>query len=255
MNINKITIIGGQGAMGQFFKSRFQDRGLSVHVLDQPLSRESIRDSVPNSDVVLLATPTHACKEVMHEIKEFLHVDTILADICSVKLTPLKAMQDLHSGPVVGTHPLFGPQPEESDILKTAIVPCAEEEADRKIFALMEDIGLAPFSTTADEHDRALAFIQGLNFVSTVSYLAAIPSEESIKQFLTPSFHRRLQASKKMLTQDWEMFENLFETNPYSQETVRQLRSYLNLASAGELDLLRDKASWWWNDENTGGGT
>jgi len=255
MNIDKITIIGGLGAMGQFFQSRLEKRGFSIHVLDQPLEQENIQNCVPCSELVLLATPTHACEHVLRQIQGYLQQNTILADICSVKITPLKIMQDLHSGPVVGTHPLFGPAPEENDTLKTAIVPSTNDRADQNIFALLRDIGLAPFSTTAEEHDRALAFIQGLNFVSTVTYLAAIPSEEHIKQFMTPSFHRRLQAAQKMLTQDWEMFENLFETNPHSQEAVRQLRSYLNLASAGEMDILRDKASWWWNEEDTGGGT
>ncbi|MFW6415063.1 MAG: prephenate dehydrogenase/arogenate dehydrogenase family protein [Thermodesulfobacteriota bacterium] len=255
MQINTISIIGGLGAMGQFFKSRFERQGSRVETLDNPLTEENIRNTIPGCDAVLLATPTHACEEVLQKISDYLDSSTILADICSVKMRPLKIMLKMHSGPVVGTHPLFGPNPENEEILKTAIVPGREESANKSIHFLMQAIGLAPFTTTAEEHDRALAFIQGLNFVSTVSYLAAIPSEDSIKEFLTPSFRRRLEASQKMLTQDWEMFENIFEANPYSQEAVRQLRSYLNLASAGELDLLRDKASWWWDVKNTGGGS
>jgi len=254
MQIDKISIIGGLGAMGQFFKSRLEQQGIGVEILENPLTRENIQDTIPGSDVVLLATPTHACEEVLQKIAEYLDSSTILTDICSVKMRPLKLMLQMHSGPVVGTHPLFGPNPENEEILKTAIVPGRDESANNSVFYLMETIGLTPFTTTAEEHDRSLAFIQGLNFVSTVSYLAAIPSESSIKEFLTPSFRRRLEASQKMLTQDWEMFENIFEANPYSQEAVRQLRSYLNLASAGELDLLRDKASWWWDEENKGGG-
>lgn len=67
-----------------------------------------------------------------------------------------------------------------------------------------------------------------------------------VEKFLTPSFYRRLDAARKMLTEDSELFQNILEENPYSLEVIRHFRSFLNLAAAGELDLLQDKANWWW---------
>ncbi len=51
-----------------------------------------------------------------------------------------------------------------------------------------------------------------------------------------------------MLTQDTELFEIISEANPYLQETNRKFMSYLGLAAGGELDLLADRAQWWWRD-------
>jgi prephenate dehydrogenase len=44
----------------------------------------------------------------------------------------------------------------------------------------------------------------------------------------------------------------MFEANPYSQDAVRHFRRFLNLAAAGDMDLLQDMAAWWWRAETTG---
>lgn len=240
--------------MGQFFLERFQRQGTIVQVLDKPLIREKMHSSISPADLVLLATPIQACEFILTEIQSFIQNSTILADICSVKSKPLELMLEMHSGPVVGTHPLFGPDPEPGDTLKTAVIPGRDKKAEESVFCLIQSIGLTPFKTSAKEHDQALAFIQGLNFVSTLSYLATTPPEENIKEFITPSFRRRLKAAHKMLTQDFEMFEDMFELNPYSQEIVHKFSSHLNLAAAGELNLLKEKASWWWSEQDKGEG-
>ena len=249
-----ITIIGGKGAMGRFFQQRFQSLGLDVTGLDKPLEKKGLEKRVPVSDLVLLAVPAEAVEQVLGQMQDLLPASTVLADICSVKVNPLRAMLRKHSGPVVGTHPLFGPCPEEGAGLRVALVEGRDRQAWAKVRSLFESIGLAPFAAEAEEHDHALAFIQGLNFVSTVSYLAAVTHEPATRKYLTPSFERRLQAARKMLTEDSELFQSLFEANPYSQDAVRCYRSYLNLAAAGELDLLENKAAWWWSKETSGGG-
>ena len=52
-----------------------------------------------------------------------------------------------------------------------------------------------------------------------------------------------------MLTRDAELFSNLFEANPYSQESVRMFRSVLNVAAGGDIELLAERAAWWWRAE------
>ena len=59
-------------------------------------------------------------------------------------------------------------------------------------------------------------------------------------------FRRRLRAAEKMLTEDGTMFTGLFEANPYSHEAVRQYRKMLNVAAAGDIELLCRRAQWWW---------
>ena len=47
-------------------------------------------------------------------------------------------------------------------------------------------------------------------------------------------------------TEDGTMFTGLFEANPYSHEAVRQYRKMLNVAAAGDIELLCRRAQWWW---------
>lgn len=254
MSISKITIVGGLGAMGGFFRKRLSQASVTSYILDRPILHNEAAKYLSDCQAVLLTVPTQALEEVMRAIVPLLPEKVILMDISSVKIKPMQKMLQGFSGPVVGTHPLFGPDPDKNISLKIATVPGRKRKAFDQVVAFLEDIGLQPFETTAEEHDRAMAYIQGLNFVSTLSYLASTCQNHQIEKFLTPSFHRRLEAARKMLTEDAEMFQNLFEDNPYSHDAVRQYRSFLNLAAAGELDLLVEKASWWWWTSTNQGG-
>ncbi len=254
MKTQTITIIGGNGGMGRFFQQRFKDRGDRIFACDHPLEENLLSEAITESGIILLTIPLEAYEEVLKRISPYIKDDSTLMDICSVKIKPLEMMLRHHKGPVIGTHPLFGPEPDNQTPLRIALIPGRDHGSINFVHQLLESIYLRPFQTTAQKHDRALAFIQGLNYVTTLSYLAAFSHEPEMEKFLTPSFHRRLQAAQKMLTQDAQMFQTLFEANPYSQEAIRKFRSFLNLTSAGELDLVLDKANWWWGRDLEGGG-
>ena len=81
----------------------------------------------------------------------------------------------------------------------------------------------------------------------SVAYFALLAGQKDLLPFLTPSFRRRQNAARKMLTEDAQLFAGLFEANPHSHEAVRQYRQMLNLAAAGDIDLLCRRAQWWWN--------
>jgi shikimate kinase len=171
----------------------------------------------------------------------------VLVDIASVKIQPMAQMQKAYAGPVVGTHPLFGP--DTTGDLRVAVCPGAQagEEDIRLVEELFVRIGCAPFRTTAQEHDEAVAYIQGLNFVTSAAYFATLADHPEFLPFLTPSFQRRREAAATMLTDGGPLFEALFEANPASQDAVRSYRAFLNLAAGGDLSLLRERALWWWN--------
>ena len=240
--------------MGRFFAERLQGCGLEVSSLDKPLREEEAAECVSDSALVLLAVPPHAVGEVLDRLQGLLSTESVLADICSVKVEPLQRMLASHTGPVVGTHPLFGPDPEPGTDLRVALFPGRDDQAGEWVRGLLLRAGLSPFQAEAAEHDRAMAFLQGLNFATTTAYLAAASHDTAISKYMTPSFQRRLDAARKMLNEDAELFQALFESNHYSQEAVRCYRSYLGLAAGGELDLLLNRACWWWNGNKDPGG-
>ena len=244
--IQTILFIGGNGAMARFLQPRLEEAGYAVRGVDKPLDGEQLRTAASGVDLVILAVPVPAVEEVLAKVVPFVPARAILADICSVKDAPLRHMLHYFSGDVVGTHPLFGPAPDAATPLRTVLVPGRGANALERVRDVFERVGLVCFESTAEAHDRSVALLQGLNFVTSVAYLACSADQEAVATFMTPSFTRRLEAAKKMLLEDSPLFTALFEANPYSQDAVRQFRSYLNLAAAGDMDILVEKAAWWW---------
>ncbi|NCC26215.1 MAG: prephenate dehydrogenase [Deltaproteobacteria bacterium] len=248
-----VTLIGAQGRMGRMLGYGLASAGATVHFLDRPLTQDKLQAALPGSDIVILSVPIDAVNEVLENIAPHLGPDTILADICSVKTEPVRAMLQAHAGPVVGTHPLFGPSPEPGTPLRVAIVPARNDEAATAMAGLFRAMGHESFITSAEEHDRAMAYVQGLNFATTLAYLASAPQDMDIAKFLTPSFERRLEAARTMCTSDAGMFASMCEANPAMGEILRNFRSFLNIAAGGDLDLLSKRAGWWWQRNNDDG--
>jgi prephenate dehydrogenase len=216
--------------------------------LEKPLDRDTLGQTLGTAEVVILAVPITALDEVLDEIVPVLAQGAVLADICSVKLMPLDKMLGAYEGPVVGTHPLFGPNPSPEDALRVAICPGRGDAGLAMVEGIFGRAGFSTFRTTAEAHDKAMAFIQGLNFVTTVSYLSCLPGEKEIERFLTPSFRRRMDSARKMLVEDAPMFAALVEENPFSADVVRRFRSYLNIAAGGDLELAAERALSWWRE-------
>ena len=247
----KTVIVGSTGRMGAMLLGRARAAGLTVEGVDVPLTPETLAPACAGADLAIICVPAAVFKDVIAAVCPHLPPTAVLADITSVKEIPLQQMEAAWSGPVVGTHPLFGPQPDPEADQPVAIVPGANAEQMHVELAsgFFIALGCRVFCTTAEKHDKAMASIQNMNFITSLAYFALLAEHEDLLPFLTPSFRRRQNAARKMLTEDARMFAGLFEANPYSYEAVRQYRQMLNLAAAGDIDLLCQRARWWWQEE------
>lgn len=250
MHTFPIAIIGHTGRMGQMLYSRLQDAGFEVRGADLPLTASALAKACQGAQVVLLCVPAAHLREVSFLVSPHMQPDAVLADITSVKVQPMEDMHKAWQGAIVGTHPLFGPKPEPGADLPVVLTPgpTAGPEHCAKVEALFCAIGCRVFSSTAALHDEAMAAIQGLNFISSVAYFATLAHKEEYLPFLTPSFRRRYEAARKLLTEDAQLFEGLYEANPYSHDTVRQFRAFLSVAAGGDLSLLIERTQWWWQE-------
>jgi len=250
--ISTIALVGARGGMGKLVANRCQAAGVAVRELDRPLTDDGIAVALAGADMVLVSVPVYATAEVTARLAPHLAAPQILADVGSVKTLPIAAMVEGYAGPVVGTHPLFGPAPAQDDGLRVAVMdgrPGQDVWATELVADWCRRIGFAPFPSTAEEHDKAAAYVQGLNFVTTVAYLAAQAAGGEVRKYLTPSFERRLVAAEKLITKDAALFTALFEANPHSHEAVRNYRNFLNIAAGGDIDLLVRRAEAWWTEK------
>ena len=105
----RLVIVGCRGRMGTLLSARWSAAGHTVAGLDLPLTDEVFAEALPGADAVFLCIPAGAMAEVLPHLVPHLDGRQILADITSVKMQPLGQMERAYAGPVVGTHPLFGP--------------------------------------------------------------------------------------------------------------------------------------------------
>lgn len=245
-----VLIVGSNGRMGRMLLERALARGIEANGIDIPY-HEGMAAKVGAADIVLLCVPARNIGETTQRLAPWMRKNAILADITSVKEEPMRQMRQCWQGAIVGTHPLFGPNPAPEGDLPVVIVPDADvsSENSRIVANFFEKLGFRTFEADAAAHDKAMAKIQNMNFITNVAYFAALAGDGDLLPFLTPSFGRRQEAAKKMLTEDASMFSGLFEANGHSHEAVRQFRKYLNVAASGDIDLLCQRAQWWWRDD------
>ena len=247
----KTLFVGGRGRMARLFLRLAQARNLDTSSVDRPFAPDSLRAAADGASLVFLCVPANVLKEVLATVCPYLPETCVVSDITSVKEQPMQLMEEAWPGAVVGTHPLFGPSPDFSLPLPVAITAGhkSSERALAMVKAFWSTLGCRVFSCSAEEHDQAMAKIQNLNFITNLAYFALLAGQEELLPFLTPSFQRRLVSAKKMLTEDAAMFSVLFERNPHSHDIVRKYRKMLNIAASGDIEILCQRAWWWWQNK------
>jgi prephenate dehydrogenase len=267
-----IAVIGNRGRMGTMLSRlwaeaghtlRGADREENVCLRQEPensllqaerasphapnaIAPVSLRAASDGADVVALCIPTPSIPAVLEHL--CLHPAQILMDITSVKALPMRWMEQRHEGPVIGTHPLFGPGAGQED-LTVALTPGAHAEPAHieLVSSLFTCFGCRVFQTTPEAHDRGAAFVQGLNFISSAAYFASLAHREDVLPFLTPSFRRRLESSRKLLTDDAGMFEGFTLANPMTKDAMHTFRLFLDLVESGGLHDVVCRAKYWFS--------
>jgi prephenate dehydrogenase len=152
-----------------------QKRG-AFHRIENRLS-----PAVRGADVVVLATPVMAMRELMETLGPNLMEGCVVTDVGSSKKVVLEwADEFLPKGvDFVGGHPMAGketPGPEAADASLFhgkvyCIVPSthARQEAVSEITTLAEAIGARPFFIGVDEHDSFVAAASHLPFMLSVA--------------------------------------------------------------------------------------
>lgn len=221
-----IAIIGGNGQMGRWFKRFFVSHDLEVLVADVD-TPETAPEVAALADVVILSVPIPKVTELAREVAPFLKPDAALMDLTSVKQRPMAAMLAAFSGEVVGTHPLFGPG--EESIQGRTVVLC--QGRGEHWFLWLKDLlaqaGARVKVTSAAEHDRLMAVVQGLAHFLLISFGSVIQelgvSPEDLEEFSTPTFATLHNLARRLLSQDAKLYACIQLQNPANRIVLRAL--------------------------------
>ncbi|MCV2885574.1 bifunctional chorismate mutase/prephenate dehydrogenase [Aestuariibacter sp. AA17] len=222
----KIVIVGGHGALGSVFVDMFTRSGYEVAVLEQEDWPHSA-SILEGAGLVIVAVPIKYTVEVIEKLSG-LPENCILADITSTKQAPLDAMLSAHQGPVVGLHPMFGP--DVQSLVKQVVVVCDGRHSDayQWLIEQMRVWGVALQHSSAKEHDDAMAFIQVMrhfsSFVYGVHLAGENPDLQQLIAFSSPIYRLELAMVGRLFAQDPQLYADIIYNNPDTFALLKRFR-------------------------------
>ncbi|MBQ4833041.1 bifunctional chorismate mutase/prephenate dehydrogenase [Pseudoalteromonas sp. MMG010] len=209
--LSPVVIVGGNGAMGQLFAQQFMRSGYEVKILDKE-QQENAADILQGAKLVMLSVPINALETVANALPP-LDDDCLLVDITSVKQAPLNVLKKAHKGPVVGLHPMFGP--DISHWVKQTVVVC-EGRTPEVAAGLLEQLqvwGCQLVELDAKKHDEAMQIIQVMRHLTTFVYGQFLAKQghtlTELRSCSSPIYQLELMMVGRLFAQSPELYSDI----------------------------------------------
>ncbi|RUO28852.1 bifunctional chorismate mutase/prephenate dehydrogenase [Aliidiomarina sedimenti] len=232
-----VVVIGGRGQLGSLFAHWFELSGYPVHVIDTD-NAETLPDAVADAALVLVSVPIASTEAVISGLTN-LPQDCVLADLTSVKSRPLQAMLAAHQGPVVGLHPMFGPN--VSSMAKQLIVATAGRQAETYSWLItqLQTWGAHIEWLDATSHDESMSLIQVMRHMSTFAYGVHLMEEDAslnqLKTLSSPIYRLELMMVGRLFAQSPALYADIILDAPQNFAMIRRyLQRFANLLEALE---------------------
>jgi prephenate dehydrogenase len=173
--------------------------------------------------LVVLAAPVGTLQALARQIGPHVRPHAIVMDVASVKTKPAQWLADAipaHAN-VLCTHPLFGPQSGKDGVAGLEIVVCPVRggRVNRVVRFLERVLALRVSITTPEQHDKALAAVQGLTHMiaKVMSGLEPLPRVHT-----TVSYDLLMKGVGLVQGDSDELFMAIERDNPFAGEIRRR---------------------------------
>jgi chorismate mutase/prephenate dehydrogenase len=201
-----VLIAGGSGGMGKYYADWFMKSGYKTRILGSG-DWDNVESLCDGIDLALISVPIDKTLSVIENIVPYLPERAVLADLTSIKKAPMQVMMESHKGPVMGTHPLFGPATSTMDKQIIVITPGRDREACRWFIDQLSEWGAIIVESDEEEHDRIMTVVQALRHFATFSF-GKFLFEQKIDLF------RSLEFSSPIYRLELGMVGRLFAQDP-----------------------------------------
>ncbi|WHR50021.1 bifunctional chorismate mutase/prephenate dehydrogenase [Vibrio furnissii] len=239
--LRSVVIIGGNGQLGGLFGRMFRLSGYQVKVLGSK-DWDRADELLSDAGLVVVTVPIHLTLGVIEKLNN-LPKDCILCDLTSIKVKPLQAMLKAHQGPVVGLHPMFGP--DVPSLAKQVVVYC-DGRGEEHYQWLLKQIGIWGASLCqidAAEHDHGMTLIQALRHFTSFAYgLHLSKVNPNLAQLLTlssPIYRLELAMVGRLFGQDPNLYGDIILSSEENVEMIQHF--YRNFGEAVKLIADHDK--------------
>lgn len=242
--LRPVVIVGGKGQMGRLFEKMLTLSGYQVQILDKG-DWDNAEAMLANAGMVIISVPIHLTEQVIGELPP-LPQDCILVDLASVKNKPLQAMLAAHAGPVLGLHPMFGP--DSGSLAKQVVVWCdgRQPEAYQWFLEQIQVWGARLHRISAVEHDQNMAFIQALRHFATFAYGLHLAEENvQLDQLLalsSPIYRLELAMVGRLFAQDPQLYADIIMSSESNLDLIK--RYYKRFGEAIKLLEQGDKQAF-----------
>jgi prephenate dehydrogenase len=267
----QVTIIGLGligGSLGLALKrwSRENQDALRVIGFDSEVSRQNqaqkmgaidgsewtLGKAVAGADIVIVATPVQAMREVFSDIAEDLKPGAIVTDTGSTKVDVMRWAAEALPTTVsfVGGHPMAGKAESldaaEPDLFKGASwVVCpsvtASEDAVRNVLGIVAATGAESYFVDPIEHDSYVAAVSHLPFVTAISLINAVTADPSWRDMRTLA-STGLKDTTRLALGSPEMHRDIAVTNRaaivrWIDQLIEELRAVRQEMADGSDDM------------------
>ena len=272
----KVVIVGGNGGMGRMMRLYLEAASYEVSVVEpedyevdsKHKAVSKLADSVAverlaSADWCIIAVPINVTADVIKTVAPWLKPTCVLSDITSVKTQPVQQMLEAHAGPVMGLHPMFGP--DIYSLVKQVVVavPGRDEQRCQFIIEQLKMFGAQVVVCTGEEHDEAMRVIQALRHFTTIVYgnflRSLVPdAQKSVKGKLTkkgqaagakfvkrllelcsPIYHLELMMVGRLFAQDPNLYCDIISA---SQANLELMQRYIDSAQESLDTLTKDQS-------------
>jgi prephenate dehydrogenase len=258
--------------MGAWFTKFLSANGYKVIICDKNVSAarhmakknglKFIQDPIRAaqlSELVILATPTHATNFLLRAIASHTARTPPLVEISSIKEPVRKTMQDLtrHGVQIMSIHPMFGPGTRN---LKGKSIIVAQEPRNsaptRKLLSLLGERGAKITRSSLQNHDRfvaatlALPHLMNFAFIETLRKIGL--SLDKAREMGGTTFKLQLLIAESLYHEDPGNETSILAENKHNKrafttfmQQIEEIREIIQRRRRGELlRRLRSDAAY-----------
>lgn len=243
-DLRPIVVVGGHGQLGGLFCRLFELSGYQVRKLGSD-EWDQADEMLADAGMVVVSVPINVTEQVIAKLGN-LPADCILADLTSVKSGPLQAMLEVHKGPVIGLHPMFGP--DIPSLAKQVIVYCDGRNPDHYQWLLeqFQIWGASLNRISAIEHDQGMTLIQALrhftSFVYGVHLAEEDPRLDQLLSLSSPIYRLELAMVGRLFAQDAQLYADIIMSAPQNLAMIK--RFHQRFGEAITMLESKDKAAF-----------
>ncbi len=241
MKSETIGIIGGKGKIGSVFADYFANKGFPVLVSDIGTKLKN-SDVAKMSDILILSVPISKVSSVAAEVGPHMKKDALFVDFTSLKTEPIHAMKDAFSGEILGIHPMFGPTNLTAG-QTVVFCPGRGKKWKKRMKNIFSDFQIVEM--TAEEHDRCMALVQGLQHFMEATYGATLAAMNMpIKTLLavaSPIYRLQMGVVGRVLSQDEKMYSNIVFGSQYSRSAIHTFLQEAEKLAGGGLQVFEQE--------------